>query len=516
MEQLQLGADQSMINGSKEDNFSYGQTLTCSPRRHKMSFMSIQISRSDLSDDGGSVTFVEHANIQKKGSLEVKKFIYPRFKRRAYYDVTTGTLQCFSKKEKKMEARLRAKFASCTSSNILSEDEALQKKGDGDKSHHHPREISLRDIVVCESPSNALEFRSKNELLPRICTATPNPVTRNPAFRIMDSPCAETFPDLNFASLGDQSDEQLALLKCSVRSVTSFTGEKIFPHRTNEATDKINILNLATNSNDLRKITLEADAQLDELEKENNPPPLSSNNKAILAYRSMQKAKKRRKSKPGFLSSSSRNSNDNDADFLRTRNYGRLSLVLGNKQTSLGPILRSFRNTQAITRSLKQVQMSVRRSKKSFVKALLEKYIWNQRIKFGSPNHREACLPFLSGKVGRRVECFYCREFITSYDSTICSYKDCCRSYHLTCARGLADFNFRKNGDAVCPQHACMVCRGYNKSKVFRCDRCIVSAHMNCFAFPEFCTFVDSKPNHFICWRHPENWRHDSEAYIDR
>eukprot|EP00250_Pteridium_aquilinum_P015145 c22407_g1_i1 orf=187-1875(+) len=461
---------------------------------------------------------------QNKTALQLSKFFYPRFKRRPCGIITVGSQRCSAKKQQKNASPLQVASIPETSSCMMN-DGVLQQMDNGNNPIGFPHEVLLEDVVNCESPANFVrrgEIPADKAFSSKACTATPNPNNGNSAFEFMQSPCSDNFPRLRFASIKEQHESSVALPSRFFPS--PYCGRGADAKKTHALKTMLcsNVGNVLLNSSSpAEPQILESGLWVEEHEKENVPLTLSSNSKAVLVYRSLQKTKKRRRRlSPGQVLSK-RQASYGGAGFLKTRSCARLKLDIGSRQLRSGPVLRSAQNDQMQNTCFgrdklnKERSLSAYGSKKSLVKALLEKYLRNRRLKCGNsgtPSCREICLPFLNREAGRRVECFYCKACVTPHELTSCSHKDCKRSYHLTCAQSLEDFNFLKNGDPICPQHVCMVCKGHNRLKVFRCERCTAAAHKKCLAFPEYTIFLDSKPDCFICWRHPQDWRLQSES----
>ncbi|MCO5549248.1 hypothetical protein L7F22_002715 [Adiantum nelumboides] len=449
---------------------------------------------------------------QRNTSLQVRKFFYPRFKPRACGILSSESLQFSVKEEEKTESCFQPAGITKTLSNVASTIEVMQQTDSGNKCHGTPYQLSLRDITNCESPANFFPNGYKKDFFPTSCSATPYPINKNPSFRFLESTCLEKFPILSFASLEEQQLRDVALPSCTTPSPFSGKGESNLRSHKSEALLCSSTGDVLINFSNLAEPQLSGTVTCMAIyDKENHVAAVKPNSKAVLVYKSLKKTKRRRKLRTEQILSL-RSAGDACTGILKTRSCTRLDMALHNRCVRAGPLLRSSQNGQRHgEKIIKERPLSTYRSKKFLVKTLLEKYLWNKRLKCGTPSRREVCLPFLNGEAGRRVECFFCKAFVARPDLTSCSHKDCNRSYHLTCGHGLEDFHFRKNGDAVCPQHVCMVCKRNSNLKVFRCERCPVAAHKKCFAFPENVIFLKSKPDQFICWRHPQDWRLESE-----
>ncbi|KAI5065088.1 hypothetical protein GOP47_0019783 [Adiantum capillus-veneris] len=497
----------NQAEGKGKDDL-YQQGTICSRFQIKMPLSPSLFSPGTLPDHEeaieASTLLSSGVGPQRKTPLHARKFFYPKFKRRACGMLTSESLQFSNKEDEKTENCLQPACISETLPNVAVIKEFVQLMNSRTKVHNIPHEVSLRDITNCESPASLFPHGNEKDFFPKSCTETPYPINRNPAFRFLESPCRDNFPVLSFVSLEEQQHKYIASPSCSV----PYSEKDIKSHKPNSVPCS-DTGNLLINSSKLTELQFPGDEQ----EKENHPPALKSNSQTVLVYRSLKKTKNRRKLRPEQILSLKQASVAGCTGILKTRCCARLDMVQKNRCVRSGPVLRSSQNAQTQgEKIIKERPLSTYGSKKFIVKALLEKYLWNRRLKYGTPSRREVCLPFLNGEAGRRVECFSCKAYVATADLTSCSHKDCNRSYHVTCGQSLEDFYFRKNGDAVCPQHVCMVCKGYNKTKVFRCERCTVAAHKKCFAFPENVIYLKSKPDFFICWRHPQDWRLQSES----
>lgn len=343
---------------------------------------------------------------QKKASLQLRKFFYPRIKRRPCGIITLGSQQS---QQQKNASSLQVACIPEASSCMIST--GLQQMGSSNKDSGY--EILVEDVVSCESPSNFVRHGKFSVMAdtgysPKVCTATPIPINNNSALSSTENPLSGDIPHLCFKRIKDQHDNSVALTSRFVPS--PYCGRVADVKKTHNVESVLcsSMSNVLLKSNLTEPQLPESGLWVDEHEKENVPVALRSSSKAVVVYRSLQKKKKRRKLSPGQAISTSEVSHGG-AGFLKTRSCARLDLDTCRRQMRLGPVLRSAQNEQLVNEGfgrdkiIKERPLPAYGSKKSLVKALLEKYIRTRRLKCGTPSRREACLPFLNREAGRRV-----------------------------------------------------------------------------------------------------------------